>query len=363
MGAGHARTKSTATALTGATTLRPPAQIKPQAQAPSTTAAPRKVSHTRTRSGAASLTTSRGSPLRDASPQKPQSPSQSPPRPARAPAAAAPRLKPAFNTNQQHFSPARNVAPKPLTSTFLAPPSPGKLPSNVAISADTLRLQNDLLRHHVLHAAESRAGAEWHASARKKLNERFEGLAVDSREISRDETELLEELNALALRRWGGNLEEKVQGLDSVLSSLWRLSEAGGKHARVTRRFERWAERAGEVEEARSRGAILDERDEPMLVGELDAAWKEDCEGLKRRLEGWGEQLRGLRVPLGAGEGSNLRAILGSCEELVGGMLSELGLMLEIEEGLVTREREWVKGVIGSVGDKGTGAGAIWRAL
>lgn len=226
-----------------------------------------------------------------------------------------------------------------------------------------MRLQNDLLRHHVLHAAESRAGAEWHASARKKLNERFEGLAVDSREISRDETELLEELNALALRRWGGNLEEKVQGLDSVLSSLWRLSEAGGKHARVTRRFERWAERAGEVEEARSRGAILDERDEPMLVGELDAAWKEDCEGLKRRLEGWGEQLRGLRVPLGAGEGSNLRAILGSCEELVGGMLSELGLMLEIEEGLVTREREWVKGVIGSVGDKGTGAGAIWRAL
>lgn len=253
--------------------------------------------------------------------------------------------------------------PKPLTSTFLAPPSPGKLPSNVAISADTLRLQNDLLRYHVLHAAEAHAGAEWHTSARKKLGGRFEGLAVDSREISREETELLEDLNALAVRRWGGNLEEKVQGLDSVLSSLWRLSEAGGKHARVTRRFERWADHAGEVEDARSRGAILDERDEPMLVGELDASWKEDCEGLKRKLEGWGEQLRGLRVPLGAGEGSNLREILARCEELVGGMLGELGLMLEIEEGLVAREREWVRGVIGSVGDKGTGAGAIWRAL
>ncbi|SPO00534.1 uncharacterized protein DNG_03282 [Cephalotrichum gorgonifer] len=377
---GHARTRSSATVLTGATTLRPPSQTskpQPPPQPSSGPAAPppQRMGHTRTKSAAA------------AGAEIPRPPSESskmqPPRQASSSTTAAPRAsananrgplplpphaKPSFSALQQHYSPAKSTAPKPLTSTFLAPPSPGKLPSNVVISADTLRLQNDLLRHHVLHASECEATASWHASAQGRLGGRFEDLARESRELSREETRLLEAVNVLALRAWGGNLEERVQGLDAVLSPLWRLSEAGGKHARLARRFERWAERAVELEDARERGGggMLDGGDEPALVGELDAAWKQECEGLRRKLEAWAAQIEGLALlsrPDGPEVGSNLEGILRGCGELVGGMLSELGLMLEIEKGLVAREREWARGVIESVGDEGTGAGAIWRSL
>lgn len=347
---GRARTKSGA-----ATTLRPPSQ---SSRAQPSAAASRQPSHTRTKSSTAALSSS--SSVRGPSQPRPQSRAQAP-APARA--TRAPNLKPAFNNHQQHYSPARNLGPKPLTSTFLAPPSPGKLPANVAISAETLRLQNDLLRHHVLHASSAATTASWHESAREKLGGRFGDLARESRELSAEETRLLEDLNVAALRRWGGNLEEKVQGLDALLASVWRVSEPGGKQARLARRFERWAERAAEAEEARSRGGILD-GDEPALAGGLDAAWREECEALKARLEGWRAQLKDLRYgpPGGEGDGSNLEGILAGCEELVSGMLSELSLMLDIEAGVVNKEREWVRGVIGSVGDESTGAGAIWRA-
>lgn len=191
------------------------------------------------------------------------------------------------------------------------------------------------------------------------MGARFGGLAQASKELSAEESRLLEDLNAAALRRWGGGLEERVQGLDALLASVWRVSEPGGKHARLARRFERWAERAAEAEEARSGGGILD-GDEPALAGGLDAAWREECGVLKARLEGWRSQLENLGY--GEGDGSNLEGILRGCGELVAAMLSELSLMVDIEAGVVSREREWVRGVIGSVGDESTGAGAIWRA-
>lgn len=345
-GTGHVRTRST-TVLSGAPSLRPPSQPT-RAQPQPTTRQPS--SHARTKSSTATLPSAS---LRAPSQPKPQ-PS------APAPARRAPHLKPAFNNNQQHYSPARNTAPKPLTASFLAPPSPGKLPANVALSADTLRLQNDLLRYHVLHAASEATTASWHDSAREKLGGKFEELASESRELSAEEARLLEDINVAALRRWGGNLEEKVQGLDALLSAIWRASEPGAKHARLARRFERWAERAREAEDARGRGGILD-GNEPALVGGLDDAWREECGVLRAKLEGWRVQLEGLScVP---GEGSNLEGMLRGCGELVGGMLGELGLMVEVEEAVVGREREWVRGVIGSVGDGREGtAGAIWRA-
>ena len=357
-GAGHTRTRST-TLLSGAPTLRPPTQPTRIQQPPPAQAPTRQPSHARTKSSTAALSNgpSLRAPSQPKAPAKPQSQAAAVPRAVRPPAAP---LRPAFNNNQQHYSPARNNAPKPLTASYLAPPSPGKLPANVAISAETLRLQNDLLRHHVLHASAAAATGSWHASAEGKLGARFGALAAESKDLSSEESRLLEDLNVVALRRWGGGPEEKVQGLDALLAAVWRVSEPGGKHARLARRFERWAERAREAEEARSSGGILD-GDEPALVGGLGTPWKDEVGALTAKLEGWRKQAEGLRYAPREEDGSNLEGILKGCEGLVEGMLAELNLMLEIEGGVVRKEREWVRSVIGSVGDEGTGAGAIWR--
>ncbi|KAJ9154919.1 Aga1 a-agglutinin anchor subunit [Pleurostoma richardsiae] len=304
----------------------------------------------------------------------------------------------------RHYSPARSLAPKPLTATFLAPPSPSKLPANVAASAETARLQAQLLQLHLLHRGAPAVDAAWRASAQRALRGRFVALAADSADLAAEERSLAERENAAAMRAWGGGqLEEKVQALDGVLSGLWSLGEPVGKYARVVRRFERWLDRTVDVVEARRRwegggagagatellptrgedGAAGEEGElEALFVGELGAQWKEECAGLARKLDGWRRQLwelgpaedetiapeEGAADTIGAGRGpSSLARILHGCAALVADMLAELGAMEQIERDAVAQETEWVRRMSreedGAGGRGAAKAGAIWRAF
>ncbi len=318
--------------------------------------------------------------------------------------AIPPRLRPAFNTNQQHYSPAKSLAPKPLISAILAPPSPSKLPANVAASAETARLQTELLQLSLMHRDAAAVDAAWCDSARAKLGQRFRALAEESKELAALERGVAEARNAKALRTWAGGrpgaLEEKIQGLDTVLSGLWSLGEPGGKHARVVRRFERWAERADQILAAREShdsddddndhgdAMLLDDTGELVLVGELDPTWKDDCAALSRRLDEWRRLLRHLGdVPQAPEDGgdetgppgnapgaapSTLHTILGACQSLVADMLAELNTMEQIERDAVAHEMRWIQSMNGlddldgrnhdRHSEGGSRAGAIWRA-
>jgi hypothetical protein len=258
-----------------------------------------------------------------------------------------------------------------LTSTFLAPPSPSKLPANIAISAETNRAQIELLQLHLLHRDAATIDTAWRSSAKQKLGDRFAALGRASAALSAKEAEQTESTNVLALRSWGSGggmgLEERIQALDSVLSGVWSLDEPGGRYARVLRRFERWAERMCEVEEARARGdgpGMLD-GEGVAFVGELDAAWKADCAALARKLEGWGRQLQELGEVPGEEEvqTSSLGVILSRCRALARDRLAELSVMDRIERDAVRREGEWIQRMNMDDGDDTPRAGAIWRAL
>ncbi|RBA09124.1 hypothetical protein FPRO05_06261 [Fusarium proliferatum] len=337
----HTRAKSTATGLRNAPVLRPPSSGSSASSTTTTTTTTRP-----TRSS----TTSTNEKL----------------------SGAAPRLRPAFSTLQQHYSPATSSAPKPLTSTFLAPPSPSKLPANVAASAETSRLQTELLQLHLLHRDAPTVDATWRASAQRKLGERFSELASASKQIDDQEKAEVERENILALRKWavGGGLEERIQILDAAIAGLWALEEPGGRYARVVRRFERWVDRMCEIEEARRAGGALIQENDVLFIGELDSAWKDECAGLVRRLDTIKRQLDQLGDFAGddqEGEPkdqSSLHRMVEGSRELVQGMLTELAVMDDIERDAIAREDEWIERMNRDDELEDTPrAGAVWRAV
>ncbi|KKY39276.1 hypothetical protein UCDDA912_g00696 [Diaporthe ampelina] len=287
----------------------------------------------------------------------------------------APRLKPAFNTLQQHYSPARNLAPKPLTSSYLAPPSPSKLPANIAISSETAKLQTELLQLHLLHRDADSVTASWHASAKQRLGQRFAELARRDEEVSRDEADVEEARNLAALMAWGGSegLDGKIQVLDAILSGVWSLGEPSGRYTRAVRKFENWADQARRAVEARrlagGLGALMDD-DEVGFVAELDPAWKDEVSSMARKLDSWRRQLGQIEsgvVDVDQGEdqkSSSLARLLSGCRSQVHGMLAELDMMEQIERDALAQEAAWIRRMNRDDDESDTPrAGAIWRAF
>ncbi|TQN74577.1 hypothetical protein CSHISOI_00884 [Colletotrichum shisoi] len=406
----------TTTTTAAATRPRPPSATDRLSTKPSPVSSLSSTTTSSTTTAAAATTTTRTRPSRTAStstaPAKPHQQARppsssshsptSPPRQPPKPAAGA--LRPFFNTLQQHYSPAKSLAPKPLTATYLAPPSPSKLPSNVALSAETARLQTELLQLHLLHRDLPQTTAAWHASARDKLAARHASLGRSAAALARQEAEAAERLNIAALRRWGSHhhhqssssssspatiavttLEDKVQRLDALLASLWSLDTPGGKHHRLVRAFERWASALPDLEAARARAedegdpeALLDADSQVRFGGALDARWKEDAAALVRKLESWRAQLRELEYrdeeesdddggKTWMSSRSSLERVLDGCGSLIRDMLDELAVMEEIEAVAVERETEWIRRM-NRQGEDGRGkdtprAGAVWRVV
>ncbi|CAK7218635.1 hypothetical protein SBRCBS47491_003571 [Sporothrix bragantina] len=319
--------------------------------------------------------------------------------------AAAAHHRPAFSTLQQHFSPAKNTAPKPRIAAILAPPaSPSKKPANVALSAETGRLQTTLLQLHLLHRDAAAVTEEWHASARQALaGDRFAALAAEHAELIQMASQRAESVNAAALQAWAEDgsleftLEEKIQALDAVLAGVWSLtgqdpahgqdknksSASISRYVQVVRRFERWAQQTADLVAAR-RGIntledLLEEDDHrrggdsravaaDFLSNEreplLDASWHEECSNLTHRLEGWQQQLallgQGTNVVSGANtrlgeerdlqQQSGLHRIVAGCSNLVDDMLEELHMMQQLEQDAAEQELAWVRQMNATVG-------------
>lgn len=207
--------------------------------------------------------------------------------------------------------------------------------------------------------------AEWRASAKQKLGDRFARLAVANQEADDKERAEVERENVLALSGWaaGGGLEERIQALDGMMSGLWTMGEAGGRYARAVRRFERWIDRVAEMEDARRSENLLLHDQDVLFIGDLDASWKDECAGLKRKLDGWKTQLNELgQVP--DDEQSSLGRMMHGSRMLIHNMLDELSLMEGIEKDALEREDSWIGRMNREEsGDDTPRAGAIWRVV
>ncbi|KAM0148279.1 hypothetical protein ACHAQE_006642 [Botrytis cinerea] len=345
----HIRTNSSSTILNNSSTvLRPPSQTSQRSRPPSQTSQ---------RSRPPSQTSQRVQPQDVPVRARPQSLY-----------ADSSIRKPAFSTLQQHFSPAKNVGSKPHTASFLAAPTPSKLPANIAITAETAKLQNELLQLHLLHRDAELVNRQWKASAKKKLGAKFQSVVKRHDELVRLEVEEAGRINAAAFKEWedigtpGWGLEEKIQLLDEVLNEAWNLGEPGGKYARLVRKFEKWVIRCEEILRDRDHDQMLDEEEEIVFIEELDLAWKDECLVLNRKLAGWRDALEDLGS---LEKESTMASVVGGLRALVGGMLLEMQTMAQIESDAMALEQEWIKSVNGSMEDNDNTpvAGAIWRFM
>ncbi|KAI0166658.1 hypothetical protein GGR57DRAFT_447422 [Xylariaceae sp. FL1272] len=353
---GHSRAKSTVTSLTSATTLRllSSKNPSPPASVISTSSTSTTATRPSTRSQTQSLQTSHVT--------RAQAPSTTT-------TSTLASRRPAFNTNQQHYSPAKSLAPKPLTSTFLAPPSPSKQPVNILITAETSRLQTELLQLSLLHRDANAVTTAWHESARSKLGARFEELVIADRDLRALERDSAEASAVADLIRWGQGekgtdlgLDEKIQILDQVLNGVWQLGEQGGRYQRTVSAFDEWAERVKEIRTAQRRndvdalldrgGGIADDGEGGLFVSDLDACWKQDYAGLVRMLEGWRRLLNQLgdvpddetdKVSGLAPKKSGLKCMVEGCRALVHDMLKELEIMDKIERDAISAEEDWIE--------------------
>jgi len=200
--------------------------------------------------------------------------------------------------------------------------------------------------------------------------------------------------NVRALKAWADNatpgwgLEEKIQVLDQVLSAAWKLSEPGGRHARLVKKFERWLEGVSVILEARrASGGLLncDSRDgaregeaESMFITPLDPEWKAELQSLSRKLEQWRNQLRSLGEHSSIGEvpspsqvqESSLALVVRGVRELVNGIGEEVRAMEGLEKSVMVKEERWIREAIecdddddddDEDGNNGRVAGAVWR--
>lgn len=266
---------------------------------------------------------------------------------------------------------------------------------NVAITAETSRLQTELLQLSLLHREAHAVSESWHASARSKLEARFQELVAADEALRTLERDGAEERGLQDLIRWGDAtpgplsnghkrtksrarretfesdrnrlpLDEKIRLLDQVLNGAWALGEPGGRYQRTVRAFEEWVSRVAEIRVAQQGGDLEGllarsggrEENVGIFVSDLDAsAWKRDHAGLVRVLEGWRRTLAqlghvaadeettkakgedtGISKPL-----SGLARTLGGCHSLVNDMLAELKLMEQIELDALAAEEDWME--------------------
>ncbi|KAK4220652.1 hypothetical protein QBC38DRAFT_430356 [Podospora fimiseda] len=370
VGGGHTRAKSSGTTLTSSaapTGLRPPSQgsvTSTSTTSTSTTTATTKPPPTRTASISTPRTTTTTAAVRPKSLHLPSTSTTQPPSsPPKGPS------KPNFNTHLQSFTPLKPPAPKALTSTFLAPPSPSKLPANVAISAETAKLQTQLLQLHLLHRSSFGTMTEYCESARNKLGKRFEYVRDLEREVSEEEKERVEDEGIRELIAWTtaagtANLESKIQVLDRTVQTVWVLTESG-KYGKVVRRFQKWFERASGIMDCREDLEGGNEERGLELIGKVGEDWDREVEGLERKLKELKDGLRDINS--GGVCGGSVGRIVKGLGDLVWGMVEELEVMKGLEEEVLRQEMVWVRRV-NREGEEGKGsggkrAGAIWRGL
>ncbi|KAK4650632.1 hypothetical protein QC762_709193 [Podospora pseudocomata] len=364
----HSRAKSSVTTLSSSKTLRPPSST----------------SQTSTSTTSTTTTDRSKPPITRAPPPPPPSPP--PPPHKRAPShpslstqpstpgvgrtrslklpqgALAAKTKPEFNTHQQHFSPSKNPQlPKLSAREILAPPSPSKLPANLAISAETARLQTELLQLSLLHQSAEETKLQWEGSAYERLRGRFGVLAGLEKEVVKLEGRRGEDDRAKELLDWGGGkgLEGRVRVLDEVLGKVWGLTENGGRYSRVVARFGKWLGQAEEVMVAREKG-------EWGLVEGIGREWKEEIGSISRKVHAVSQELYGVLDGREAGEAGGLGRVLNGVKDLIGGMVEEIEIMEVVEREVREQEMEWVRRV-NREGDEGVEtrrrAGAVWRAF
>ena len=272
--------------------------------------------------------------------------------------------KPPFSTLQQHFT------PKKATGAILRPnaASPTKTPSQNTITAETAKLQLELLQLHLLHRHSDQVRAEWSQSAKEKIGKKFEDLAQRHRDLRQREAANQTRLNLQALQDWadassiGFGLDERSQLLSRVLQELMTLVETGGKFSRVSQDFDRWIHLVDAVWKKRESTAV--DRTAMVFIESLGEEWKHDVASLLRKSSNFLSDFMDIGE---AKTGSDLAFLISNGQAIAQGMSEELSIMRSLHSRNLAREKAWVSRKIEElpleIADVVDGRKGVWRTL
>lgn len=293
----------------------------------------------------------------DASDQTVSPPSGSPRKlqaPSQGPLSRTTSIRPAFSTNQQHFSPKKSTAPKPASMSLInAPTKPlgmGEVPPEIQI------VQTQLLQLELLHQGFHESLASWNASAAKTLRKRFDDTAFRTERMGISEQQTLLQHNIAALRDWGVTLEqddlgstaadEYLQILCNVVTETTRLTSPGGSVEQILESARQWMMDVEHVWAARrsSGASLMDSGYGPsatptIFLENTNTTWISDIQSVQRRFASLQKDLSLLPPALA---GSSLARIKDGFYNSIRLICENLQVVAEAHTMMDNAEQSWI---------------------
>lgn len=270
------------------------------------------------------------------------------------------KVRPNFNTLQQHYSPAKPAPRPPVPSSRMAP-SAEESSATSSATFETTKFQSELLYLSLLHQSSERTLLDYRASADKALREEYSSLQHEQELFRQAERSYQEVINVGALVEWAGfsngddigrvqHFAEIVRCLSSCINELTGLSGPEGRYSRLVQEFTAWimSTNAG-VEEEHGRSGNYAQ----VFVEALSEDWHDSHISISQRLRLLERDIESL-PPSPAGpenkvSDSALVKIIVMLRSSTLCMRQELDTMLVLEKRVLSNESERVEEAISRI--------------
>ena len=266
-----------------------------------------------------------------------------------------PKVRPDFNTLQQHYSPAK---PTPKSSLRSAKPihNSESAPSLAGGSFEESKIQYELLYLSLLHREAEPTLRLYESTAHKALRKMFEILQHERKLCRQTEDSHRERINVQALVEWseclGGNalgsgqsFAEAVRTLSMCFHELVGLSGPDGRYSALIRDFTAWIEKAEPIFAcSKEEFDNLDRQ----LIDALPSEWHEAHTTISHKLRLLERDINGLPQTTGDSE-STLARMLEVLRSSSLAMKQELGSLLDLEQQVLARETQRIEKAVAKI--------------
>lgn len=226
---------------------------------------------------------------------------------------------------------------KLATSSFANPISVG--PESEMSHDQILCLQMELMQVCALHRIADDTHRQWKQSAKRNLHHRFNAIREEHNEVKRlSQVQKVSEAQA-ALVSWRGDMSRaevtlKVRLLSRNISDTWQLTNPDGEYTCIIGTFEKWFDRARNVQSSRSHsippmGRQID------IIEPIEDGWAVEAEKMEARLD---TLLRGLEHVGEVPEKTDFGKILSLFKKLLSNSLEEISIIREIQTDIMVSE-------------------------
>ena len=185
---------------------------------------------------------------------------------------------------------------------------------------------------------------QWQQSAKRNLHHRYNAIRKEHNEVKGlSQAQKVSEAQD-ALVSWRGNMTRaevtlKVQLLSRNISDTWQLTNPDGEYTRIVGTFEKWFDRARNVQSSRSH-SIQPTGYQWNIIEPIEDDWAVEAEKMESRLN---TLLRGLEHVGEVPENTDFGKTLCLFKKLLRNSLEEIIMIREIQANIMLSEISWIQ--------------------